>query len=221
MYYFRPGPSRSVPSINDGRLGSDPPEADRPADSCAIDYTATSGPTSRWANAVKRKFDYPDMTGNDAKALTYTTDPLGRAVTVLGHPVVSLWIKASTADTDVIVFLEDVDVDGFSHYVTEGSLKASHRKRAKPPHDNLGLPYRSHLSHDAESIHQDRVNEIQFDLLPTYYRFERGHRIRIAVTGADIDNAHTPKISPTPIMTLHRGSKHPSGIALPVKDAEE
>lgn len=219
MLFFHDGHTRGIDSINDGELGLDPPEEGEGADVYAIDYTTTSGPTSRWANAVKKTLEYADMAGNDRRALTYTTRPLDQPVTVLGHPIVSFWIKTDSADTDLFVYLEDIDRSGFSRYVTEGSLRTSHRKRHKAPCNNLGLPYRRHFGGDAEPIPRDRMIEIRLDLLPTFYRFDRGHRIRVALTGADADNALTPKVDPPPIVQIYHTPKYPSGIALPIKDA--
>jgi putative CocE/NonD family hydrolase len=221
MFYFHPGPSQSVRSANDGILGLDPPKKDGSVDAYVVDYTATSGPTSRWANAVRRDFGYPDMTVNDIKALTYTTPPLNEPLTLLGHPVVSLWIKTAAADVDLFIYLEDVDAGGVSHYVTEGSIRASHRKTGKPPFNNLGLPYQSHLRRDAEPVPSNRVIGIEVDLLPTYYRFDSEHRIRVAVAGADADNVIRPGSPPPLHIKLYRTPTHPSGVSLPVKDERD
>jgi predicted acyl esterase len=57
-----------------------------------------------------------------------TTAPLNRAVEVTGHPIVHLWVTSTVDDGDFFAYLEEVDKDGRSYYLTEGVLRASQRK---------------------------------------------------------------------------------------------
>lgn len=61
--------------------------------------------------------------------------------------------------------------------------------------------------------------ELVFDLLPTAYRFRKGHRIRIAITRADAGNFATPVLKPAPRLNLLRDMDHASRIVLPVIQA--
>jgi hypothetical protein len=58
--------------------------------------------------------------------------------------------------------------------------------------------------------------ELVFDLYPTSTLFQRGHRIRVTVTGADKANARTPEQSPPPRLTVWRQAGRRSWIELPV-----
>ena len=89
-FHFRAGPSGSVDSVNDGLLAEDAPEAEG-GDAYRVDYTASSGIDNRWtwtagggtvteAPKPLGVFPYPDMRGNDAKGLTYTSATLEHAV---------------------------------------------------------------------------------------------------------------------------------------------
>lgn len=216
VLYFQPGRIDSVASANDGRLGIAPPTRVGPTDAVPTDYSASSGTSTRWDNAVGGGFGYPDMASNDAKGLTYTTSPLKSEIEVTGHPVVSLWASVSAADADFFATLEEVEPSGVSHYVTEGVLRASHRALADAPYDNLGLPYHRSYEADAVPLIPGEPAELRFDLEPTSNVFDKGNRIRLTLTFADKDNAATPALSPAPEVKVFRDKAHPSSIRLPV-----
>jgi len=212
-FYFGEGKTGSVASVNDGFLRPDPPRDT--ADAYTVDYSTTSGKYSRWY-AVNWRRNYPDMQSNDQKALTYTTPPLEADVEVVGHLLIHLWLAADAPDLDAFVYLEEVDGSGKSAYITEGTLRASHRKLSRAPYNNLGLPYHSHYQSDLEPLPAGQPVELVFDLLPTAYRFPKGSRIRITVAFADADNFETPVINPAPKLRLLRDKNHPSFVELPI-----
>jgi putative CocE/NonD family hydrolase len=214
-YYFGPGKSGNIASANDGSLIAVSPTKASASDSYVVDYTTTTGTKSRWG-AVEEAHVYPDFSAHDAKALTYTTPPLQSEVLVTGHPVVHVWITTTAPDLDVFVYLEEVDRNGKSTYVTEGDLRASHRKLATAPFNNLGLPYHSHLQADQETVLAGEPFELTFSLLPTSYRFHAGNRIRITVAFADAGNFDTPVLIPAPSLQILRDASHPSYVELPV-----
>ena len=214
-YYFGPGKSGSVASVNDGSLAPAAPTKSSAADACTVNYATTSGTKTRWG-AIEGAHAYPDMSRNDAKALTYTTPPLEKAVEVTGHPVVHLWLTTAAPDLDVFVYLEEVAPDGKSTYLTEGDLRASHRKLSQAPFNNFGLPYQSHLQTDLEPIPAGEPFELVFSLIPTSYHFHAGSRIRITVAFADLGNFDTPVLDPAPVLQLLRDANHASYVEMPV-----
>jgi len=222
-YYFHSGPSDSVPSLNDGLLSRQAPTNPTGADTYIVDYSTTTGTATRWTNGYGGGFDYPDMTTNDTKGLTYTTAPLADDVEVTGHPVVHLWITSTALDGDFFVYLEEVDEPQggstptmYSHYVTEGTLRASHRKIAAPAYEYLDLPYHRSFAEDANELPLDEPVELIFDLHPTSNVFDRGHRIRITITCADKDNMKTPELSPAPTVSVYHDANFDSHIMLPI-----
>ncbi|MBD3415278.1 MAG: CocE/NonD family hydrolase [Candidatus Aminicenantes bacterium] len=217
FFYFREGHSGSVNSSNDGLLATQAPSSFG-TDSYTVDYTATSSETSRWTDGRGEGFWYGDMSSNDEKALTYTTDPLEQDVEVTGHPVVSIWAASPVEDGDFFVYLEEVDSDGYSHYITEGVLRASHRKISEPSFDYIGVPYHRSYEQDMQPLPRNRPVELVFDLLPASNVFDKGHRIRVAITCADQKNFRTPEIDPAPQVTVYRNNDFPSSISLPVID---
>jgi putative CocE/NonD family hydrolase len=220
-YYFNAGPSGSVSSTNDGTLSLKAPTNESGQDEYLVDYTTTTGIATRWDNAVGGGFDYPDMTANDEKGLTYTTEILTEDVEVTGHPVVYLRISSTATDGDFFAYLEEVDGDGFSHYISEGAIRASHRALHEPYYDTMGLPY--HRSHEEDVIEIDPGNlyELVFDLQPTSNVFNAGNRIRLTITCADKDNAMTTELSPLPTISIFRDKEHASHISLPVIETTE
>ncbi len=214
-YYFGPGKSGSVASINDGSLVTNPPSLSSALDTYTVDYTTTTGLHSRWG-AVEEEHVYPDMRAHDAKSLTYTTQPLATDITLTGHPIAHLWLTADASDLDVFVYLEIVDPDGKSTYLTEGNLRASHRRLSKSPFNIFGLPYQSHLQADQEPVPTGQPFELTFSLLPTSYQFHPGERVRITVSFADAGNFDTPILNPAPLVSLLRDASRPSFVEMPV-----
>ena len=210
VYYLSEGPSGSVDSINDGRLST--VASTSGADRYKVDYTTTSGPKTRWTGGPPA---YPDMTANDRKALTYTTAVLTNDIEIAGHPVVHVWIECSVEDVDIFAYLEEVEPNGRSTYITDGCLRTSHRRLNVPPHDRMGLPYHRSFAQDREPLPDEPV-ELTFDLYPTANLFEAGHRMRLSVTCADYDNNQTPQVNPAPEMTIYRNAEKPSRILLPI-----
>jgi len=219
-FYFRGGPSGSIKSSNDGLLKIlSPPSFGK--DLYTVDYTTTSGEKNRWTDGRGESFEYKDMTLNDRKALTYTTEPLEKDFEVTGHPVAYLWVSSTSKDGDFFVYLEEVDSDGSSHYISEGMLRASHKKLSEPPFDYMGLPYHRSYEQDMETLSSNRPYELVFDLLPTSNVFDEGHRIRVAVTCADQKNFKTPELDPAPQITVFRKNDFPSSVVLPIVDQQK
>jgi hypothetical protein len=209
------GPSGSCASVNDGVL-AEGDAADGGSDEYVVDYSTSSGSATRWTNTYGGPFGYPDMSANDARALTYTTAPLAEDRELTGHPILRLLVEASADDLDVFAYLEQVSADGSSTYVTEGALRASHRARHTAPYASPGLPYHGSIEADCEPLGGGPV-ELELDLFPTSWLFPRGSRIRLAIAGADRDNALTPVLEPAPTVTLHRGPA--SRLVLPLSRA--
>lgn len=216
-YFLADGPAGPGESVNDGRLEAEPPAGRLPPDEYVVDYTATTGTGSRWAAGHNAEFGYPALNGNDSKGLTYTTEPLSSDVAVVGHPVAHLWLRSSDPDVDVFVYLERVDAEGDSRYVTEGVLRASHRAVEPAPYDNFGLPYHPGRAGTVEPLPGTPV-ELVVELHPTAQLFRSGERVRVTITGCDRDNAATPVHHPPPLIQIFRHGRFASLITLPLAD---
>ena len=135
---------------------------------------------------------------------------------VTGHPLVTLHVSSTAKDGNFFVYLEDVAPRGRVEYVTEGMLRALHRKLSDdPPPYRTPVPYRTFLRVDASALVPGEVAELVFALYPTSYLFKKGHSIRVTVAGADKDHFENNPDAP-PTVRIHRSARFPSHIDLPV-----
>lgn len=213
-YYFSEGKSGSVNSTNDGLLQIENGEEYEGEDIYQVDYTATVG-EFKGPRCPNRGLEDPDMCPNDVKGLTYTTPPLEDDITVIGHPVITIYIKSTARDGNFYTYLEEVDPDGYSHYITDGLLRASRRAEAAPPFNNMGLPFHTHFAEDTQPIPEDEAVRLTFDMMPTANVFNKGHRIRVTITCANAGWDDLPSKEPATI-TLLRNAEFPSHVVLPI-----
>jgi hypothetical protein len=198
--------------------------ADRPAgaegcDAYRVDYSAGTGSASRWDSLIgglHKPNVYSDRVEQDKKLLVYTSAPLAEPMEVTGHPLVRLYVTSTARDGNFFAYLEDVDEQGGVTYVTEGMLRAMHRKLSDrtPPYRDPA-PYRTFDRVDAAPLEPGEVTELVFDLLPTSYLFRAGHCVRLALAGADRDHFFSPPGEP-PVLHFHRDGEHPSRVELTV-----
>lgn len=205
--------------LAEGAALSDEPGA-AAADDMAVDYGWGTGRNTRYrrlqALAIE---DYYGSWATRSDALPhYRTAPLDDDLTVSGHGVVTLHMSSDQADACVFVYLEDEAPDGTARYVSEGMLRALHRaESASPETYRAAWPVRSFTEADAAPLTPGEVAALRFPLLPTSWRFRRGHRIRISLAGADKDNfACLPHGRPGR-WKIHRGGAYASAIELPVE----
>ncbi|MDX2060405.1 MAG: CocE/NonD family hydrolase C-terminal non-catalytic domain-containing protein, partial [Gemmatimonadales bacterium] len=119
-------------------------------------------------------------------------------------------------DGAVLVYLEDVGPDGRSRYLTEGGLRLIHRKLVPNPYATTDLPYHSYGRKDAKPMTLGKVEEITFQLWPIAALIRQGHRIRIAIAGADQDIFDPVSGVGNASLSIVTGGATGSRIALPV-----
>jgi len=197
-------------------LKTDIPEQDTGEDIYQVDPDATTGTTNRWhTNLNSGPVLYPDRKKADKKLLVYETPPLTEDTEITGHPEVTLFIASNKEDSDLIVYLEDVAPDGTVYYITEGCLRARHRKVSTPPYEFTG-PWHSCRRDDAEKFVPGEIVELRIALIPTSVLFRKGHRIRLAIAGADKDTFLPIKGIEGTIWQIQRNRIYPSCLSLPV-----
>lgn len=202
----------------DRALAPSAPSEAAAEDAYAVDFEAATGPASRWAALRGRPIrnPYPDRAERDGRLLVYTSPPLAAPLEVTGHPLVTLHVASTATDGAFFAYLEDVGSDGRVAYVTEGMLRALHRRHDPVARDALGLPLRSFRRADAEPLVPGEVAELTFDLLPTSYVFPRGHAVRLALAGADADHFARIPAEGRVSWRVQRSEAHPSSLSLPV-----
>lgn len=152
-----------------------------------VDAEVGTGPKTRWSTQNGVPPAYADRRDMDRRLLTYDSEPFATPMEVLGAPVVDLSVEAASEDPAFFAYLEDVAPDGRVTYITEGMLRAIHRRPADPstlPYDQGPAPH-SFRRADAQLVTPGERMQVRFALFPTAARIERGHRLRIAIAGAD------------------------------------
>jgi len=175
----------------------------------------------------------------DSHALTYTSAPVGRAFEIVGIPTIDLWVSSNdTNDCDFLAYLELVDADGTSHYLSRSFMRASHRETgANLMWDSTpGLAGRFHpsttdsMANGLEAGMSSPVHlEFVFDFVSV--NVKAGQSLRVSVTCAntaldqhymlyDYDEAKGEYILKTgdalPVISLYTGGDKASHISLPV-----
>jgi len=182
-----------------------------------VNFDATTGEKNRWHTQVGGEVVYSDRADEDKKLLTYTTDPLDTDIEITGHPVVSLFITSTHADSAFYVYLEDVDEKGKVTYLTEGQLRALHRRiSSERSPTNLPVPYHSFLKKDAVPLTPGQIAEIKFGLQPISVLVKKGHRLRVAIAGHDKGTFIRIPEEGTPTIAVQRNSRAQSMIELPI-----
>ncbi len=189
------------------------------ADTYAVDFTAGSGTANRWLTPLGgRPVMYRDRAAEDRRLLTYTSDPLEGPLEITGTPVVELYVSSTHPDGAFHVYLEEVGPNGKVTYITEGILRALHRRLSggRPPFTPLG-PWHSCKRSDAEPLVPGEPAEVRFGLYATSVLVPRGHRLRVAVAGHDASAFARYPQEGRPVLHVWRDAARPSGIILPVR----
>jgi putative CocE/NonD family hydrolase len=188
------------------------------ADEHVVDFAAGTGVYSRFGKHMtggRSAVSYPKRAVADARLLSYTSAALSEDMEVTGHPVVRLFLSSSATDGAVLVYLEDVGPDGSVLNVTDGCLRASARATAPAPYWFEG-PFHPYAQADPALLVPGELIELAFDLFPVSWLFRAGHRVRIAISGADKDNFVPVAQDQRPRLQVHRGAACLSRVELPV-----
>jgi predicted acyl esterase len=147
---------------------------------------------------------------NRPDVLLFTTDELTQPLEVTGRITAKLFISSDCPDTDFTVKLCDVYPDGRSMLVTDGVLRARYRE-----------------SFEKESfLESGKVYEVAVDLWSTSLVFNKGHRIRVAVSSSNSPRFEANPNTGKPFRadketrvatnTVHLSAGRPSHIVLPI-----
>lgn len=196
------------------------PVEDEGVDVYKVDLTATTGNSNRWmTNLGGGKIFYPNRAEEDKKLLTYTSGALAYDTEITGVPVVTLNLSSNVDDGAFFTYLEDVAPDGKVTYITEGELRALNRKtvNSDPEHAVLG-PAHSYKKADGELLRPGENAELKISMYATSVLIKKGHKIRVAIAGADTSNfARIPEIG-QPMISVQRNSILSSYIELPIRE---
>jgi uncharacterized protein len=166
-----------------------------------FEYVATVGVTAGlWSGGLPFGLS-GDQRPDEAYSLVYTSAPLDADVHVLGRPRAHLHVSSSATVVGFAVSLSDVAPDGSSRLVAKGMLNGTRRNSLTDP----------------QPLVPGEIYDLAIDIDCTAWRFQSGHRLRLAIASAD-----WPNVWPTPqpaVNQVHRGAGRPSRIVLPLVPA--
>lgn len=208
-YYFYP----------DGSMSTNKPESLSGSIQYTVNYSATTGENNRWrTNLGGGPIIYPDRSEEDTKLLTFTSEPLENDIEITGNPVVSLNLSSNATDGAIYVYLEDVSPDGKVTYITEGELRLLHRKISSEDLGHVVLgPKHSYLRRDGQEITPGENVELEIGLYATSVLINKGHMLRVAISGHDASNFNRIPKDGEPIIEMQTNAAIQSFIRLPMK----
>ena len=142
--------------------------------------------------------------------LLFDSPVLTKPLEVTGRIKVRLWVSSTAPDTDFTAKLTDVYPDGRSMIVLDGILRMRHRNSFEK----------------SELMEPGKIYEIEIDLWSVSIVFNKGHRVRLAIS-----SSNSPRFEPNPntgrpsgmdnetavaTNTVYFDAEHPSHIALPL-----
>ncbi|MGH8777144.1 MAG: CocE/NonD family hydrolase [Jiangellaceae bacterium] len=195
----------------EGSVTPDEPEA--AAVDYDVDYEASSGPSARWHTLMGGVFvGYGDRRHAVGRRCSWVLPAFDRDMEVTGTSAVSLIVGSTADDAAVFVYLEDEAPDGTRTYLTEGQLRACHRRRGggSPPYETYG-PWHSYEEADVQPLVPGEVARLDFTLWPISALVRARHRLRIEVAGADAGLFRRVPDSGDATLTFHLG---PAGCAV-------
>ena len=186
------------------------------SDRYVVDFGVSTGANNRWATQMGRPvLRLNDRGAMDTRMLTYTTAPLREDMHIAGSPTIDLTVSSTHTDGALLVYLEDVDAAGRSRYITEGGLRLIHRKLSRDSVFGVS-PHHSFDRRDAAPMKPGQPERVSIRILPTSVVVKSGHRLRLAIAGADSGVLARVPAEGTPTLTIHRGANAASVLHLPV-----
>ncbi len=189
-----PIPTRQTPFYfyGGGKLAMNPPKQEGSSRSYRYDPSKPV-PTVGGANLLipLGPKDQRDVE-NRPDVLLFTSDVLDEPLEVTGRVKTILWASSSAPDTDFTAKLTDVYPDGRSMLVLDGILRARYRNGFEK----------------GELMRPGEVYRFEIDLWSTSLVFNRGHRIRVALS-----SSNAPRFEPNPNTGDHSGHNDKTAIA--------
>lgn len=201
-----------------GKLSGEAPTEASASDRYDADFAATTGEANRWhTNYGGGRIGYPDRAAADRGLVAYTSEAFARDTEITGVPVVTLELRSSATDGAFFAYLEDVAPDGRVSYITEGELRALHRKVSPPSPERATLgPRHSMAAADGEALVPGEPAELRIGMWATSVLVKAGHRIRLAIACADADTFVRIPAEGQVTVEILRDALHATRLELPV-----
>ncbi|MGI5326923.1 CocE/NonD family hydrolase [Actinomadura nitritigenes] len=131
-------------------------------------------------------------------SVLYISDPKPAPMTIRGEIGVHLRASSSGKDANLYAEVWDVASDGTAIFLSDGSLKASHRETLAA----------------SRKISPGHFYDFNFSIWPVDWTLAAGHRLELRLSGGAIDFFLTPT-TPPPAVTVAMGGSDPSYLSLP------
>jgi uncharacterized protein len=188
----------------------------------AVDFSAGTGAATRWSAQGGASPAYPDRRDADGKLLCFDSAPFDADTELAGTPVLHLRLAAQSQDPAIFAYLEDIDPDGRVTYLTEGMLRAIHRRPLATgllPYD-AGPAAHSFARNDVLPVTPGEAMTLAFALFPVAALIRRGHRLRLAIGGGDCDYFERLSDGAPEQSELEVGGTDPSRLTIHTKPWE-
>jgi predicted acyl esterase len=185
--------SGSAKSLNDGSLSAAKPGGSE----APVGYTHDpAGPLNDAGGGGTRPT--ADQRTDEANQLTWTTPAVTTPTEITGWPRLKLWASSTAPDTDFVAEIADVSPDGTSRTIGRGWLNGPQSfSRTRP-----------------QRLAANKVYGFDMELWPMSYVVQKGHRIRLALSGSD-----SPGTEVNPLrsrVTIYQDTAHQSALQLPI-----
>jgi len=193
------------------------PKENTGSDDYKINFRASTGRNNRWWALLGLPITYYNRNKIDEKLLCYTSQPFESDTEITGQIIACLYLSSTHEDGAIFAYFEDVDESGNVTYITDGEFRPLHRKilTDEPPYKML-TPYHSYNKEDSAPLIPGEITEVKFGFHVTSVLIKKGHRIKIAIAGADKDTFIRYPNEGRPTITISRNKEFPSYIELPI-----
>ena len=203
-------------SENNSLMREEPKEISG-SDDYKVNFRASTGRNNRWWALLGLPITYYNRNKIDEKLLCYTSQPFESNTEITGQINACLYLSSTHDDGAIFAYFEDVDESGNVTYITDGEFRPLHRKvlTDEPPYKML-TPYHSYKKEDSAPLIPGEIAEVKFGFHVTSVLIKKGHRIKIAIAGADKDTFIRYPKEGRPTITISRNKEYPSYIELPI-----
>lgn len=174
----------------------------------------SSGSGSRWNSMInprKKRIGYPDRKSQIKKCFTFKTLPIQEEIDITGSPEVTLYLRTSSSETDLFLYLDELTKEGKFNYITESIHKLNfHTNKIK----NKKLYIENYNNYDYIELNPQFVYEFSLNLLPVSFTINKESKILLSISCYDYGH-FTPVEGETPVLDIFFGKKYPSGIKIP------
>ena len=146
-WYFQ-SDGRANQLFTSGTLTREPPAGDQPAERYQYDPKnpvpnwMSFEQMQRWEDVQTFQWDMKDLESRH-DVVTFTSAPLEHDLTIAGDLLAVVHASTDVKDTDWWVHISDVDPQGRSHRITQGTIRARFRHNEDPQHHVFGANYQT------------------------------------------------------------------------------